>query len=135
MEKRICLRNRKELVLIDPQKIVYVEADGNYVYVICLNNQKFHLNFSISEFLLVLTSNSSDHFLKIVRSLVVNILFITRIWPQKSLLLLSDGGEWTHRIELPQKTLKNLCKNLGEKFSSNNILVFSECNSALSDSI
>ena len=102
--------------------MAYVEADGNYVHVTCLFDKKFHLNYSISEFLSILTSHVSGNtsFLRIDRSLVVNANFITRIIPYKRTLLLSDGQTWTCRLELPQKTLKRLCDQLNQKFASNN---------------
>ena len=116
---RICFKNRNELVLIDPQRIALVNADGNYVYVICQYEMKFHLNYTISDFLGLLHANGYDHFVKIGRSHIVNIKFINRIFPQKRLLLLSDGKTWSLRMELPQKTLKRLYIQVGELFSLN----------------
>lgn len=119
LEQRLCLSNRKELVLIDPRKVAYVEADGNYVHVLCRYNQHFHLNYSISNFLAMLCDNGCGQFVKIDRSHVANLQFITRVYPQKGILLLSDGETWSHQLELPQKTLKRLCVQIDEMFAEN----------------
>ena len=117
---RICFSNRKEVVLIDPRKVAYVEADGNYVRVTCSNGQHFHLNYSVGDFQEILLTNGCDYFIKIGRSLIVNMRFIIRVCPQKGSLLLSDGEGWNCQLDLPQKTLKRLCGQIADMFASDN---------------
>lgn len=119
---KIFISNRKETIIIESENVAYVEADGNYVLVTCLFDLKFHLNYSISDFLDLLTNSTCEKssFWKVDRSLVVNIDLISRVIPQKGYLLLSNGQTWSCRLELPQKTLKRLCVQLSKRFSSNN---------------
>ena len=119
---RFCLRNRNELVVIDPSHVAYVRADSNYIHVIFLSQQELYINYSIADMIEQLNSHAEglDWFIKTGRSLIVNIRLITRVLPQKNQLILADGCGWTKQLNLPHKTLIRLCAQLDDYFSSDN---------------
>ena len=125
---RFCLRNRNELLVIDPSHVAYVRADSNYVHIIFLSEQELYINFSIADMLCQLNSHAEaqDCFIKIGRSLVVNLRLISRILPQKNQLILADGTGWSTLLNLPHKTLIRLCAQLDDYFSSDNETASSE---------
>lgn len=88
--------------------------------------KKIHLNYTISEFFEILIADGYDQFIRIGRSFIVNINFISCVFPQRGYMLLSDGESWDYRLELPCKTLKRLCAHLCEMFSSDNKMDSSE---------
>ena len=119
---RFCLRNRNELVVIDPSHVAYVRADSNYIHIKLVSQQELYINFSIADILcqLNLHADAPNHFIKIGRSLIVNLRLITRVLPQKNQLILADPCGWSTQLNLPHKTLIRLCQQLDDFFSSDN---------------
>ena len=132
---RFCLRNRNELVVIDPSHVAYVRADSNYIHIFFLSQQELYFNCSIADIinLLNIHADSQNRFIKIGRSLIVNLRLIVRVLPQKNQLVLADGCGWSIQLNLPHKTLIRLCQQLDDFFSSDNETHPSERHTPLSN--
>ena len=125
---RFCLRNRNELAVIDPSHVAYVRADSNYIHIKLISQQELYFNCSIADIinLLNIHADSQNRFIKIGRSLIVNLRLITRVLPQKNQLILADPCGWSTQLNLPHKTLIRLCAQLDDFFSSDNETASSE---------
>ena len=132
---RFFIRNRNGIVIIDPSNVAYVRADSNYIHIIFCSQQELYINYSITDVFnqLILHVDSQDSFIKIGRSLIVNIRLITKILLRKNQLTLADNTGWTLTLNLPHKTLNRLCQQLEDYYSSDSENTYSEKHTDLSD--
>lgn len=132
---RFSIRNRNGMVIVDPSHVAYVKADSNYVHIFFRSQQELYIHFSFADIFSLLNSHAEgqDHFVKIGRSLIVNIRLITKILLQKKQLTLADNTGWTLALNLPHKTLNRLCQQLEDYYSSQPDSASSDKHTDLSD--
>lgn len=111
--KKICINTRDELIVIYPEQIAYIEADGNYSHVYYIVDHKendFKLPYGISkveEMLKKMTSQAD--FVRIGRSVILNRRYIARINTYDCEILLSDFGTSVRKLRgLPKPALRKL---------------------------
>lgn len=84
-----------ELLRINTQDVVYVEADGNYSQLYLQGGIKQDLWFNLKHFISIVEEQMSEEkpiFIAVGRSLVINRLYIYRINPTKGELILFGLG-------------------------------------------
>jgi len=113
--KKISLNTQAGLILLDPAEIVYCMADWNYTHIFLLNDRKETVTMNIGKLVEVLPP---WRFIRISRSIVINIAFLDRIDKRSKKCILVAGNK---RYELPvpagnvgkiEKEIEGLCKNL-----------------------
>ena len=111
--KKICVNTRDELIVINPEQIAYVEAEGNYsrvYYIVDRKENDFKLPYGISkvEEILKEASNKSI-FVKLGRSTIINRNYIARINSYDCEIILSDFGSSIRTLRgLPKPALRAL---------------------------
>ena len=132
---RFSIRNRNGILIVDPSHVAYVKADSNYVHIFFRSQQELYIHFSFADIFSLLNSHAEgqDHFVKIGRSLIVNIRLITKILLRKNQLTLADNTGWTLTLDLPHKTLNRLCQQLEDYYSSDSENTYSEKHTDPSD--
>lgn len=93
MSKVIVISNANELVRVKPERVVYVESDGNYSTMVLHDNTKhvFTMNLAhCQELLEHQLGKEADTFIRIGKQLIINRAYIFKINVQKQTLVMSD---------------------------------------------
>ena len=91
--KVIVISNANELVRVKPERVVYVESDGNYSTMVLHDNTKhvFTMNLAhCQELLEHQLGKEADTFIRIGKQLIINRAYIFKINVQKQTLVMSD---------------------------------------------
>jgi len=89
----IIFNNRNELIRINPLKVMYYEAYGNYSYAMFGNKIKVMLPVGLTDMERILTQQLKEKartFLHIGKRFIVNTEYILQVNVAKQQLLLSD---------------------------------------------
>ena len=110
--KRICIKTRDQLVVINLPKLACVVADGNYSKLIYID-KKFPsslISVGISQLAEILKKGEVNQerpvFLRLGRSLIINQSYLLNISIPKQRILLTDWGENVLPIKVPKQLLK-----------------------------
>ena len=101
---RIRLNTRTGYFFINPEDIIYCEADGNYSHIILQNGKAeiSTLNLGTLEKQL-----GTGNFLRISRSYLINMNYLTRVDRKMNTCELEYDGK-THQIKIPSPKIKLL---------------------------
>lgn len=119
----LLLNSRDELLRIDTNKIVYLEADGNYTNIYTVNRLKGVVSINLSHMQQTLSETlkrQASVFVRIGKKHIINHTYIYSINVLKQKLTLSDGEKFTFTLDVSKEALKNL-KNLYTSSLHNNI--------------
>ena len=114
--KKICFNTRDELIMIDPEQIAYIEAEGNYSRVYYITNYKendFRIPHGISkvEEILGKVGSTDCEFIRLGRGIIINRKYIFRINMYDKEIILSDFGINFRKLRgLPKPWLNSLKK-------------------------
>ncbi len=106
--KKLFFRNISGVVIIDPEEVIYIEADGNY--------SKFHLSDNKSETVTSLLHKveeqlNAERFFRISRSNIINTGYLKRInTKQLQCVLNKDGIEF--RIDISRDKINQLIEKM-----------------------
>mgnify|MGYP001236178393 CR=1 FL=1 len=89
---KIKLNTREGYIFIDPDKIFYLEAEGNYTHIFC-DAKKVIATLNLGKIEEMLDGNQ---FQKISRSVIINVSYLSSI----------DRKKRTCCLELPEKTIE-----------------------------
>ena len=91
--KVLIISNSNELVRVKPERIVYVESDGNYSTMVLHDKTKqiFTMNLAHCQQLMEeQLGKDAMTFIRIGKQLIVNRAYIFKINPNKQQLIMSD---------------------------------------------
>lgn len=103
------LVSRDELMKVDVSKIVYIEADGNYVNIILANQLKGSVCMSLSQIQSLLSKVLKEDvsaFVRIGKRYIVNSNYILKINVINQRLILSDGASFAFQLNISKVALK-----------------------------
>ncbi|MBO5613363.1 MAG: LytTR family transcriptional regulator [Prevotella sp.] len=105
---KIFLNTRDQLVVVNPDLIAAVQADGNYSRVLYCNRREIILTVGISKLEKILKSNGGkkNSFIRLGRSIIINHKFLFKIDIPTQQIILSDGSTQELRLNLSKKLLK-----------------------------
>ena len=98
------LNTRSGYILINPQEVVYCQADGNYTHIQLINGNRELTTQNLGNIEEVL---KGDSFFRVSRSFLVNLRFLTRVDRKNSSCILEYQGE-SHSIRIPAQKIKVL---------------------------
>lgn len=111
----IIFNNRNELIRINPFKVVYYEAYGNYSYAVFTNGVKVILPVGLTDLQQILLRELKEHariFLHIGRRFIVNTEFVVKVCVPKQQLTLCDMVSNTiYNLPISKEALKKI-KNM-----------------------
>lgn len=110
--KILIISNAIELVRVKPERVVYVESDGNYSTMVLHDKTKlvFTMNLAHCQQLIEeQLGKEAETFIRIGKQLIVNRAYIFKVNPQKQQLIMSNM-EVNQAIELQasKEALKQL---------------------------
>ena len=107
----ILFNSRDELLRINPAKIVYFEADGNYTNIILTNKTKATVCMNLSQMQEVLTQRLKERaslYARVGKSYIINLNYVYAIQSLKQRLVLSDQSTFAVQITISKESLKRL---------------------------
>ena len=112
MGKTLIFNSRDELLRIQLNRIVYIEADGNYSNLTLSNRDKHLMGINLLAFqklLEVQLGPLAEQFIRIGKSLIINreYIYCVNLLKQKLVLAGSDF-EYSFTISASKESLKNL---------------------------
>lgn len=100
---------RSRTVFLEPQEIIFVQAEGNYSELFLTENRKQMVSLYLSD---VLEKLPSECFLRISRSHAINLNYLSALDRKKRLCTLK-AEEKEYVLKVPVKYLKILDEGLG----------------------
>ena len=95
MNRALIISLAGELIRVLPERIVYIESDGNYSTLILHDNLQQVFSFNLSHFQQIierqLKKADASRFIRVGRSIIINREYIYKINPGKQQLVLSDN--------------------------------------------
>lgn len=107
----IYFNSRDEFLRIDTNSIVYFQADGNYTRVVTINKIQYVIQGNLlqtQKVLEVAMKERSSCFVRIGKSYIINLNFLSHICVLKQRLILSDNRTFAFQIETSRDALKKL---------------------------
>jgi two-component system, LytTR family, response regulator len=109
--KKLLFKSAKGMVIIDPEEVIYINADGNY--------SVFHLSENRTE---TVTSQlhkveeqlPANKFFRISRSDIINLDCLKKINSRQSWCLLRNGN-LEYRIEIPHNRIRELIEKISSR--------------------
>ncbi|MDR1746670.1 MAG: LytTR family transcriptional regulator DNA-binding domain-containing protein [Tannerella sp.] len=115
-DRHLIISNNTELVRVAPERIVYLEADGNYTTLILTDGEKRVLTFNLGTFQSLIEAqlgNEACWFVRIGKSLIINRNYIYVINVANQQLTMSDTGfREKYKLRASQEALRELKKML-----------------------
>lgn len=91
--KVLIISNANELVRVKPERVVYVESDGNYSTMVLHDQTKqvFTMNLAHCQQMIEdQLGKEAETFIRIGKQLIVNRAYIFKVNPQKQQLIMSN---------------------------------------------
>ena len=91
--KILIISNSNELVRVKPERIVYVESDGNYSTLVLHDKTEQVFTMNLAHFQQMIEEQLGKDamtFIRIGKQLIVNRAYIFKINPNKQQLIMSD---------------------------------------------
>lgn len=117
---KLCLNSRDELIVIDPEKVAYFQANGNYTQMVYISGQKQLLTIGLTKVEMLLRAATPagrpGYFLRLGRSQIINKQYIITISVSKQRLYLGDYDNHLHTLAVPKPLLKALKDEVADKY-------------------
>ena len=110
-DRYLYFNSRDELYRVDINRIVYFEADGNYVNFVACGGQKGTVWTSLTQMEHLLTARikeDASSFARIGRKYIINLNYVFHINIPRQQIVLSDGNSFTFQTCLSKESLKQL---------------------------
>ena len=91
--KVLIISNTNELVRVKPERVVYVESDGNYSTMVLHDQTKLVFTMNLAhcqELIEEQLGKEAETFIRIGKQLIVNRAYIFKINPTKQQLIMSN---------------------------------------------
>ena len=107
---KLTLNTRDELLVIDTERIAYMQADGNYTQIHYMAGERLVVSLGIAKMEALLAgafpAGTHSPFYRLGRSFVVNQRYLQNISLPRQKLVLSDGEGHRHELTVHKAVLK-----------------------------
>ena len=117
MARHLMISNKRELFLFPADRIVYVEGSGDYSDITMANGKKRTVTCQLGQIEDLMRSQLQQdgrHLVRIGKSLIVNMNFITYINSVKKQIVLSDSNQFEFQLSASREALTALKTYLEE---------------------
>lgn len=107
----IIISKGTEFLRVTQDKLVYISSEGNYSNVVTVDNRQRLVTFQLGQLEGMIgeqLGEKGSHFLRIGRSLIINIDYIYLIDVSKQQLVLSDCAGCYHELSASREVLIKL---------------------------
>lgn len=110
MSDYLILSNSNEFIRISADSLVYISSDGNYSDIYTRDGEKrtVTLQLGMIEETIAQQFKGDNQYVRIGKSLIVNLQFLHYINPSKKQLILSDNHTFKYNLEASREALKQL---------------------------
>ncbi len=101
--------SRDEILRVDITKIVYIEANGNYTYIILANQLKGVINMNLSQVQQLIASRLKENagiFIRIGKKYIINHTYLLKVNVPAQKLTLSDGATFAFQLSISKSALR-----------------------------
>ena len=119
MSKKLIFSTSTETLSVNPDAVVYINADGNYSVITMADGGEYVLTMQLGQIERRIAEQpdvSADLFIRIGKSLIVNHEFITFVNPARQKLILSDGRTFRYETTASREALKALKEYIEKAF-------------------
>ena len=117
---QLCYNSRDELVVIDLDKVAYIQAGGNYSLVVYITGQKTTITAGISKIEMMVAKSyergKSSPFVRLGRSLIINQQYLRRINVLKQSIMLTDLEHQPLVLPVPKSLIRNFKEYVENKY-------------------
>ena len=110
--KVLIISNANELVRVRPERIVYIESDGNYSTMVLHDKTEHVFTMNLAHFQQLIESQlgkSAEIFIRIGKQLIINREYIFKININKQTLIMSDMAlNQAFTLQASKEALKQL---------------------------
>ena len=110
--KILIISNTNELVRVRPERIVYIESDGNYSTMVLHDKTEHVFTMNLAHFQQLIESQlgkSAEIFIRIGKQLIINREYIFKININKQTLIMSDMAlNQAFTLQASKEALKQL---------------------------
>lgn len=111
MSDYLTITNANELLRIPAESLVYVSGDGNYSDIYTRDGAKRTVTVQLGGIEALITKQfltEGSQFVRIGKSLIVNMRFVHYIYPAKKQIILSDSHTFKFSLEASKEALREL---------------------------
>lgn len=111
MGRQLLFTTATELIRVPSESLVFISADGNYSSVTMADGGKYVLTLQLGQVekrISEMLDENDNRFVRIGKSIIVNLDFITYINPMRQKLSLSDCKSFRHELTASREALKVL---------------------------
>ena len=109
MSKNLLFSTSSELISVPSEAVVYIAADGNYSSIKMRDNNEYVLTLQLGQIEKRISEMAEDNrFIRIGKSLIINLEYITFINPSRQRLVLSDCRTFRVELSASREALKAL---------------------------
>ena len=111
MQQIIYFNSRDKLIRLDFAKMVYIEGDGNYSYIVMSNKAKVCICMNLAhmeQHLATQLNEQSKRLMRIGKRFIVNMNYIFQVDLQKQVLMLSDFENFVYQLPISKEALKTV---------------------------
>lgn len=118
---QLCYNTRDELVIVDLDKVAYIQAGGNYSLVVYITGHKTTLTAGLSNVELMIAKayekGTSSPFVRLGRSVIVNQSHLRRVNVLKQNVVFSDLEHQSLVLAIPKSLVRSFKDYIEDKFN------------------
>lgn len=116
---RLLFNTTTEALLIPPEALVYIKADGNYSTLKVADGTDYVLTVQLG----ILEGRigemvTDSRFVRVGKSLIVNLDYVTQVSPSRQRIVLSDCFKFRYELTASKESLKDI-KEMVERTGAN----------------
>lgn len=110
MSEFLTISNTNEMLRLVAGNIVYVASDGNYSDIFTCDGEKHTVTLQLGmvEDIMSQQFEKENNFVRIGKSLIVNLLYVSYINPARKKIVLSNNSTFKFSLEASSDALKKL---------------------------
>lgn len=110
MYPKLTLNTRDELLVIDTERLAYMQADGNYTHIHFMAGDRLTVSLGLAKMEALLAgafpAGTRSPFYRLGRSLIINQRYLQNISLPRQKLILADGDGHRHDLTVHKAVLK-----------------------------
>lgn len=107
---QLCYNSRDELVVVDLDKVAYIQAGGNYSVVVYITGRKTTITAGLSKIEIMIAKSyergKPSPFVRLGRSVIINESFLRRVNVLKQSVMLSDLEHQPLVLSIPKSLIR-----------------------------